>query len=154
MMKTHPKLWIGACAALVALFALGACSGAQKKIDSKPMPAGVSFTGEWYSPNYEKMTLIQTGNAVKGTFSYKDGGTLEGTLEGNVLYFTWVQVGDFNKAVRDVKGSGYFVIADDGNAFSGRWGYNEDNHSGGVWDGERVDARKPEEGFDKPIFGN
>ncbi len=142
-------LWVVGC---VAVASLAACSNNQVKIESRPMPAGASFTGDWYSPQYENMTLTQTGATVRGTFTYKTGGELEGTLDGNVLYFKWSQPGDFKVARRDVSGEGYFVMDESGDSFTGRWGYEDDNHSGGVWDAERLEKRQQEEGFDEPIF--
>jgi len=141
-----------AVAALILLW-LSACGSVQKKIESRPLPVGISFAGKWYSEQFEKMEVTQAGTTVKGTFSYKGGGTFEGELEGNVLYFEWIQPGDTASARAEVTGSGYFVIADDGALLDGRWGYGEDNHTGGVWRAERVDAEKSNEDFDKPIFG-
>lgn len=137
--------------AMVAVLGLVACSNTQK-IPSKPMPAGVSYQGEWYSPQYENMTLTQSGGKVTGTFTYKGGGTLEGTLEGNVLHFEWIQPGDMARAQREVRGKGYFVIADDGQSFEGRWGYDGDNTGGGTWSAERLDTSGPKEDFSAPIF--
>ena len=99
------------------------------------------------------MEFKQKGDRVTATFSYSNGGTLEGTMDGNVLYFEWFQPGDFSKARRDVKGSGYFILADDGRSFSGRWGYDSQREGGGVWTGERIIEDEPEYDVDAPVFG-
>jgi hypothetical protein len=98
------------------------------------------------------MVLEQKGQQVTGTFSYRTGGTIEGTLEGGVLKFAWVQPGEFGEARREVRGSGFLQISLDGNAFGGRWGYGQDHEGGGVWTGERILEDEPEYDVDAPVF--
>ena len=138
-------------ALLCVAAAATACGGGPVKIPSQPMPPGVSDTGDWYSEQFNNMRLDQKGTQVTGTFAYKEG-TLEGTLDGNVLYFKWVQPGDKEKARPEVSGNGYFVISANGSALEGRWGYNEDNAEGGKWTAQRIDTSGPREDFDAPIF--
>ncbi len=147
----RPWMWLLGIVAAATF--LAACSSAPS-IPSKPMPRGVSYTGKWYSPQYENMILKQQSDGtVKGKFSYKNGGTLFGKLEGNVLHFDWIQPGDFDVARREVRGKGYFSINDDGATFSGRWGYDDDNTGGGAWDGERVvEEKNTPIRDDEPIF--
>ena len=61
-----------------------------------------------------------------------------GTLEGGVLLFDWVQLGDLNEGRRDVSGKGYLVISDDGSQLAGRWGYGESRTNGGEWTADKA----------------
>lgn len=133
------------------LLFITACGGAQK-IESQPLPRSVNLSGEWWSPEYENMKIVHKGETVKGTFSYRTGGTFEGKLDGNVLYFEWVQPGDFEKARREIRGSGYLRIADDGRTFAGRWGYDEDRLGGGTWTGEKIVEDEPDYDVNAPVF--
>ncbi len=139
-----------AMASAVLMMAMAACGGPQK-LEPRAMPPGATFNGKWYSPQYENMELKQAGTKVTGTFSYKNG-SLEGTLEGGILYFEWTQPGDMSKAVREVRGTGYFIMGADGESFEGRWGYGDDNADGGVWTADRIESKGPKEDFDAPIF--
>lgn len=143
------RAWL--CLAALALALSCVACATKPEIPSQPMNKGVNLSGQWYSPQYEKMILEHRGDTVRGEFSYKSGGVLEGTLQGNVLYFTWEQPGDFAVARRDVGGKGYFIFSPDGTTFTGRWGYEEELDSGGAWDGERVidDSDKV---IDGPVF--
>lgn len=129
---------LAACAFLLA----PGCAGGPEKIPSSPLAPGVSYSGDWYSPEYEFMKLSQKRGEVTGTFSYKSGGTLKGSLDGNVLYFDWIQPGDFEVARREVRGRGYLVLSSNGKTFSGEWGYGEKRTGGGSWSGERIQKQK------------
>ncbi len=136
--------------AALALFATACAS--TPEIPSKPLPPGINLSGKWYSPQYENMTLEHKGGKVIGSFSYKTGGVLEGELKDNILFFDWEQPGDFSIGRRHVGGRGYFIISDDGNNLEGRWGYEDEMESGGVWEAERLIDNK-DEIQDGPIFG-
>lgn len=147
-------VWLTALTFALGLIAT-ACAPSRPRIRvrPKPLPPGIAYTGKWYSPQYENMTLKQEGDTVTGTFSYKTGGTLEGKLDGNVLIFDWIQPGDTSKARREVRGRGYFIIRDDGDKIRGWWGYNDDLDGGGIWDADRIEERKgPSFDVDDPIF--
>jgi hypothetical protein len=150
MLNTHHPWRI-----LLALTALAlsawACASTPD-IPSQPLNKGVNLSGQWYSPQYEKMTIEQKGAKIIGSFTYKTGGVFEGELQDNVLYFSWEQPGDFKVARRHVGGRGYLVFSPDGATFKGRWGYDDALDSGGAWDGERILEAEinPQEG---PIFG-
>ena len=126
------------CVLTLGMMFIFGCSGSQLVLEPKPMPRGISYTGSWYSPQFEDMVLKQGRGQVKGTFSYKNGGTLEGQLDGNILKFEWSQESDFSKAVRGSSGMGYFVMSDDGKKLRGEWGYGDEMTGGGAWNGERV----------------
>jgi hypothetical protein len=136
----------------VALFLLGAGCGGAQKIDSKPLPAGINLSGEWWSPQYENMTIVHKGGLVKGTFSYRTGGTFQGELDGDVLKFEWVQPGDFDKARREIRGSGFLRVAQDGRTLEGRWGYDDDRTGGGLWTAEKLVEDEPDYDINEPVF--
>ncbi|MEL6180013.1 MAG: hypothetical protein AAFS10_13725 [Myxococcota bacterium] len=145
-----------AAAVLFTMMTLAGCSsGRQVQLNPQPLPSGIDFTGEWYSPQYEKMFFEQKGNIVTGTFTYKEGGTIEGEADGNTLTFTWVQKGNKTTAISGSQGRGYFVLSPTGNALDGEWGYGEDMVGGGLWTAERIQKDRGE-AFDPdaPIFDN
>ena len=83
-----------------------------------------------------EMKLSWNGNdRVTGTFTGNgSNGTISGILFDNVLHFSWSQDGG------KYKGSGKFVLADDGMSFSGTYGNNPQNPndtSAGNWNGRR-----------------
>jgi len=76
-----------------------------------------------YSSNWGHVTLRQIGNKVVGSYVYQDG-KLEGTLDGNMLRYTWRE--------HDMTGAGIWVIASNGELI-GTWGSGNDDLSGGGW---------------------
>ncbi len=84
-------------------------------------PAAVDATGT-YSGTWGAMTMQQQGTHVTGSYAYH-GGTLDGTLDGNTLRFTWHE--------DDGSGEGILGRASDG-SWIGSWGTTDD-HSGGAW---------------------
>ncbi|QDG53277.1 hypothetical protein FIV42_21780 [Persicimonas caeni] len=136
-------------ALLVTLCSVGlvACAGQQKVPKAQPMPAGKNFTGVWYSPQFEHMHLRQTGDKVSGIFTYEEGGTIEGEVDGNLLVFKWIEPGSKEKAKRTMKGRGYLQLVQDGEMtkLKGEWGYNEQATGGGPWTAEWVRELEPED---------
>lgn len=149
------KSWIVKAGCVVALaVAVAGCSAAQEiPVQPRPLPSGVSYTGKWYSPQYEDMVLTQKGDAVEGEFTYKGGGTLKGTLDGHLLIFDWVQPGNKQEARQEVRGRGYFALSEDGEHFQGEWGYGDSMLGGGVWNGDRLSERQgPSFDPNDPVF--
>ena len=149
-------------ASCFSLALLLGCSGAsESKLPApKPMPSGVSFAGKWYSTQFEHMYLRQVGDSVRGIYTYKYGGTLEGKVNGNLLVFDWIDPGETKYATRTRKGKGYFQLTTDknGNAIIvGKWGYNKSHQDGGIWKAEWVrdmdsdDPRSLKEWRDKEV---
>lgn len=129
------------CALLLLVLSFAISCGPKAKIpDSQPLPAGQSWAGVWYSPQFEHMYLRQTGEAVNGIYTYKYGGTLEGTASGNILKFDWLDPGDKNEARRRVMGKGWLQMTRQGDliVLKGEWGYNDARTGGGVWEAEFV----------------
>lgn len=135
----------------LVLFVVGvgmaSCAGQQAVPRAQPMPAGKNFTGVWYSPQFEHMHLRQTGDKVSGIYTYKNGGRIEGEVDGNILVFTWVEPGSKEKAQRTMKGSGYLQLVEEGEATKlvGEWGYNDDVAGAGPWRAEWVRKLEPED---------
>lgn len=132
-------------AALV--LAVVGCGPGNKMPASKPLPAGTTFTGVWYSPQFEHMYVRQQGNEVRGIYTYKYGGTFEGTLDGNILKFDWIDPGSKEEARRGTKGKGYLQLVPDGESLklTGEWGYGEDRSGGGPWEADYVRELEPED---------
>ncbi len=122
--------------AATLVLVLASCSSTPL-IPQSPMPPGASYTGLWYS-NYDDMQVVQQGDKVSGTFEYKTGGQISGTLQGGVLIFDWVQTGDLSVGRREVKGKGYWVMGQDGMHFEGKWGYGDSFTDGGKWTGDKA----------------
>lgn len=127
---------------LCAVFSVGlaACAGQHNAPKAQPMPAGKTFTGVWYSPQFEHMHLRQMGDKVSGIFTHQEGGTIEGELDGNLLVFKWIEPGSKEQARRTMKGRGYFQLVTAGEAtkLDGEWGYNDEVAGGGPWTAEWV----------------
>lgn len=119
---------------------LMSCGPKAKIPDSQPLPAGQSWAGVWYSPQFEHMFLRQTGDAINGIYTYKYGGTIEGETNGNIMKFTWIDPGSKEEARRSLTGKGWFqLVKEDGMArLKGEWGYNDAMTGGGVWEAEFV----------------
>ena len=120
--------------ALLLLASLG-CAGPPQPIPG-PAPPGVRWTGRWQS-NWGRMDLRQQGDRVEGTFEYRNG-TLEGDLQGDLLFFDWIQPKDREAGQLGAKGKGWMRIRPDGREVKGRWGYREHREEGGTWQAERV----------------
>ena len=129
------------------VLAMTSCGPKANIPDPKPLPAGQSWAGVWYSTQFEHMYLRQTGEAVNGIYTYKFGGTLDGKANGNLLKFTWLEPGDKNEARRSVQGKGWLAMHRDGDLvkLKGEWGYNDSMAGGGVWEAEFVRAMDSED---------
>src|SRR5215813_13420204 len=108
---------------------LGACASGPHP---HTMPAGITFTGRWDS-NFHEMDLHQQGTKVWGRVGYRDG-SLDGTIEGDLLRFRWYQ--------RDHRqsGRGYLQMSPDGQHLEGRWGYDQDDDGAGRWWADRAEG--------------
>jgi hypothetical protein len=104
----------------------------------KPMPAGATFKGKWYSEEYKIMKVYEKDGKIFGTFTLQKGGTFEGTAEGGVLIFDWFAEGDLSEGTKDISGKGYLVISDDGKALKGERGILS-KHTGKPWTASKMD---------------
>ncbi|MDG4884453.1 SH3 domain-containing protein [Mesorhizobium sp. WSM4884] len=107
-----------------------------KSKPQEPASAGAGFSGRW-SANADNvaysLSLKQKGNSVSGNYQGADGsaGTISGKMSGNILHFSWVQKDG-------TRGSGKFVLADDGQSFDGTYNFsNNPDAVEGSWSGTR-----------------
>lgn len=112
-----------------------------------PAPAAVArrtsrngcegFAGTW-DTNYGPMWLTGSGAAVSGSYEWsgagghRDGDTLTGSMNGNVLEGTYSQPG--YPEARWRSGKLRFVLSADGNSFAGE-AWDSNGASGGAWNG-------------------
>ncbi len=121
-------------------FVLGACKTVPSVPPAVEMPAGKSFAGLWFSPQFEHMYISQTGSNVRGVYAYGNGGELQGTVNGNLLTFNWIDPGNRQEARRPMQGEGYLQLFVDGEntVLKGAWGYDDEKTDGGPWTAEYV----------------
>jgi hypothetical protein len=101
-------------------------------------PTGAAFDGVYDGEVSDasgavaiRTLLHREGDQVSGQYSYGGGqGQLRGVVDGNVLLFRWQE--------GSVLGRGRLMAAPDGAAFSGTWGYGDDEAGGGQWGGTRL----------------
>lgn len=139
-MRISKILSAGFIALSLSFGALTGCAAPDAVVPTAAMPAGESYSGLWYT-NFGEMKLTQKSDgSVRGTFDYKTGGNIEGTVTGGVLKFHWDQPGDFQVGRRDVSGNGYLVltVGEDGTECKGEWGYGENYTGGGTWTGTKA----------------
>lgn len=92
------------------------------------LPSNSTGINGIYNTNFNQMSLSITGNKVTGTYKWNDG-RIEGTLNGTVLTGWWYQS----------NGKGKFIFNFNNNftAFTGKWGYNDNNPSN-AWNGTKT----------------
>ena len=131
------KLFFMILLAVGLSYGVTACAPAVN-LPERAMPAGASFTGIWYSDEFGQMKItVNPDNTMHGTFEYRHG-EINGTVEGGVMKFEWIQPGDFQVARREVSGHAYLVISDDGLEMKGAWGYGDNYDGGGKWTGRKA----------------
>ena len=86
------------------------------------------------------MYLRQSGDKVTGVYAYKSGGRIEGTVDGNLMTFKWVDPGSKEKAQREMRGRGYFKLVREKKELKlkGEWGYEKDYSGAGPWNAEFI----------------
>jgi len=99
-------------------------------------PAGppANFAGQWTTTSSGltyTLNIAQNGANVTGTYPQYNG-TIAGTVTGNTLNGTWSQPGSAGTLV--------FVLASDGNSFSGTWTATSGASNSGTWTGVRAAA--------------
>jgi hypothetical protein len=137
-----------------ALWVVG-CGGSQKShLTVGQMPAGGTFTGVWFSPQYGEMHILQNGATAIGRYTKEEReGRIQGSVEGDVMRFEWTEsreliVGRPTKT----KGHGYFRIVKDESEDTwkllGEWGQDENERGGGQWNAVKSKKLKPNLGGD------
>jgi hypothetical protein len=109
-------------ASLVILFAIAAGAGTASADRGPKGQPTIDVSGN-YTSNWGQVSLRQIGTKVVGTYVYQEG-RLEGTLDGNMLRYTWRE--------HDATGRGVWVVASNGELI-GTWGVKDDDLSGGGW---------------------
>ena len=143
--KSVGASWIATAVALLVV--LGGCASAGGVPSGGEMPDGATYSGLWYSDQFEHMYLTQDGDDVVGVYTYGGGGEIEGEVEGNVLLFSWHEPGDRSQARRDMSGQGYFELSGQGGDFelAGEWGYDDERRGAGPWEAEFIRERNDDD---------
>ncbi|QQR91872.1 MAG: hypothetical protein IPJ88_09325 [Myxococcales bacterium] len=128
----------GLAKATVFALLLVACGGGSANIKSGPMPKGGSFEGVWFSPQYGRLDLRQTGQIVIGEYTKDERlGRIQGRVAGNVLRFQWTEKRELIQGMpRETQGRGYFVYlidTDGDHKLQGEWGHDSEEKGGGPW---------------------
>jgi hypothetical protein len=129
-------------------------SGVRMSLSQGAMPTGQTFTGVYRSPQIGDIEMVQTGDSIVGQYEYDRGSChvrarIEGTVSGNLLRFNWREDHRPCGRIQPVIGRGYFLYhleETDGVArgrLFGRWGYQDDDHSGGPWTAFKQMNRQP-----------
>lgn len=75
------------------------------------------------------MKLRQTKGIVRGSYEglrrNGDNGTIQGKIDGDILWVDWIQPGNLEAAVLPKKGKGWLRISEGGSRLEGEWGYDE-----------------------------
>lgn len=153
---------------VLALAAASACSGSQRPTASYryagrdpatmtdvdirpgPMPDNETFSGSYHSQQIGDLFLEQTGDSVVGEYGYDRAnchatGHIEGTLQGNLLRFTWTESQAACGRLAPLRGRGWFIFWKDsaGNGrVNGEWGSGDADTGGGPWSGFRDRVRR------------
>ncbi len=103
--------------------------------DSQPSSESKNFTGQW-NTNWGPLELVQRGSTVTGTYVH-DQGRVRGQVsaDGKTVRLTWSESPSYQPP--EDGGTAELQLSDDGNSFSGRWGYG-DSLEQGAWTGNRV----------------
>ncbi len=124
---------------IALLVIVAGCGAASGRADVTPgtMPEGGSFGGVWNSPQYGRMDMVQTGASIVGEYTKNERhGRLEGTVQGDLMRFTWSERRELVAGVpRLNRGRGYFRLVKDAEGFKliGEWGHDDDETGGGPW---------------------
>jgi len=131
---------------------LAACGAGRQHANVKvgAMPAGGTFTGVWFSPQYGEMHLIQNGATVVGRFQKEERtGRIQGGVEGDIMRFEWTEARELIVGrPSNTKGHGYFRLAkdtaEDNWKLVGEWGTDTYETGGGPWNAVKSKTRRPD----------
>lgn len=106
-----------------------------------PMPDGETFSGSFSSQQIGDVFLEQTGDSVVGDYAYNRAncratGHIEGSVQGNLLRFTWTESQAACGRIGMLRGRGWLLFWKDsaGNGrLNGEWGQGESDTGGGPW---------------------
>jgi hypothetical protein len=133
-------------AVVLAVIGLAACGGsAGGAFRPAAMPRGGDWTGTYFS-DWGRLEMARTGDTVVGTFlSDIKHGRLSGSVNGDVMRFTWTQLDErIGGRASAVEGGGQFRYVVDANGehhLEGTWGYAGEVSGGGVWNASKSRSR-------------
>jgi len=118
------------CDTKTAATGTASAPSAATTVVSNSAPTGaVDYSGDWIT-DYDSgdgktnihagLRLVETGRSVSGTYS--GTGSVQGTLDGQVLAGTWSNVCGGGKCGGKLR----FIFGADGRSFSGQWGMGDD----------------------------
>lgn len=114
---------------------LGCGGGNELKIKPGPAIPRLNLSGGFDCQEFGFMKLRQTGETLQGSYEgirkTGDNGTIRGKIEGDVVWFDWIQPGDLDAAIWPKQGKGWLRISRDGQTLSGRWGYDQSREDAG-----------------------
>ena len=92
----------------------------------------VGESGQFGSPKYPtEVNFQRQGNTITGDYSFGIGtGKIVGKVTGNALTYEWSWAGN--------SGYGMLETQDEGQTFSGKWGYRNSLDNAGEWSGRRI----------------
>jgi IS1 family transposase len=100
---------------------------------SAPSKSGCDFTGGTWKTSFGEMTFTIKGNTATASYAF-DSGTVRGALSdgGRVLSGTYSE--------NEAKGTFQFVLAEDGQSFTGRWRRTSGRREppSGTWEGKCI----------------
>lgn len=144
--------WIGIVfmALSLALVACGGGGGAKfASIKAGELPSGQAWPGVYFNPVYGYLHMVEQDGNIVGRWKRTDGshwGELSGTVEGNVLHFTWTEhkYGAIGPSA-DSKGSGVFVykMGEKYGELDGQYAL-ADSEDVGQWHCVKQDNMKPD----------
>lgn len=92
----------------------------------------IGESGQYGSPKYPiEISFQRHGNIVTGNYSFGIGiGKISGKVMDNKFIYEWSWAGN--------SGYGSFETQDDGETFTGKWGYGNSLENAGEWTGRRM----------------
>ena len=127
--------WLSALTLCALSLTAGCTAGQDNTLKPGPSIPGLNLSGGFDCQAFGFMRLRQTGLTLQGTYEgirkTGDNGTIRGKIEGDLVWFDWIQPGDMDAAVWPKRGKGWLRISRNGNELTGRWGYDEDREDGG-----------------------
>ncbi len=101
-------------------------------IGKRPKKESTAYTGIW-DTNFGRVRLVQDGDAVTGTYESGGEATIQGTVTGRKLTFTYKE--------EAAQGEGWFELSPDARSFDGKWRSTSAKSSTWQnWNGSRVVA--------------
>ncbi|MDX2218057.1 MAG: hypothetical protein SF172_03420 [Burkholderiales bacterium] len=86
-----------------------------------------------YNTTFGRLRLLHTTNGVEGFYEAAGPAALQGRAEGDRLHFHYEE--------KSANGEGYFVLAEDGESFTGQWRASGDE-DWSDWTGTRMHAER------------